>query len=136
MASFKLPREMCYRPCMVGDKKAIFHRWAVDEEVLIKFNAFVDDDKILDICRGIHEDRIVPNYAETEKLTNTYGIVEFEDGTVRGVRPVEISFLDSEGLFRDYDWRKNELIDRTNELRTRNNNDRIFADAIRGKEKK
>lgn len=104
MASFTLPREMVYRPCMVDSKKAIFHRWAVDEEVLIKFNAFIKDDKVLDICRGIREDRIVPKCAETEKLTNTYGIVEFEDGTVRGVRPNEIRFLDSEGLFREYDW--------------------------------
>lgn len=135
MASFNLPREMVYRPCVVDGKKAIFHRWALDEEVLIKFNGFIKNDRLSVICQSIREDRIVPPNTETEKLTNTYGIVEFEDGTVRGVRPVEIRFLDSEGLFRDYDWRKNDLIDRMNELRARNENDRIFADAIRGKEK-
>lgn len=104
MASFELPREMCYRPCMVGDKKAMFHRWAVDEEVLIKFNGFIKNDRLAMLCQSIREDRIVPPNTETEKLTNTYGIVEFEDGEVRPVRPVEIRFLDSEGLFQEYDW--------------------------------
>lgn len=104
MAAFTLPYELKHRQCMVDGKKAIFHRWAVDEEVLIKFNAFIKDDKVSDICRGIREDRIAPKCVETEKLTNTYGIVEFEDGEVRGVRPAEIRFLDSEGLFREYDW--------------------------------
>ena len=104
MASFTLPREMVYRPCMVDGKKAIFHRWAVDEEVLIKFNGSFKNKRIEMICCAIREDRVIPQYVDTEKLTNTYGIVEFENGTVRGVRPVEIRFLDSEGLFKDYDW--------------------------------
>lgn len=107
MASFNIPREIRYRPCMVDGKKAIFHRWAADEQVLIKFTHFIKDDEIYMICRAIREDHIVPHGATTEKLTNTYGIVEFENGEVEAVRPVRIRFLDSAGLFREYDWSEN-----------------------------
>lgn len=53
------------------------------------------------------------------ELTKTYCSVAFVDNAIRMER-------------ERYKKSRRELIDRMNELRARNENDRIFADAIRG----
>lgn len=62
-----------YRACYVRGKKALFHRWG---------------DKV----------RVYP-----EQMSNTVGIVEFEDGTVDEVFPREIRF-DCNQRFGEMAW--------------------------------
>jgi hypothetical protein len=56
------------RPCLVSGKKALFHRWGSD----IAFNGL--NERVGDII---------------------IGIVEFEDGSVNTVYPVQIRFIDN-----------------------------------------
>ena len=71
------------RNCMVGDRKAVFHRWIDDERLLIKSNsiAFISDSDIIPPCAGV------------EKITNTLALVEFCDGTIKKVNPELIRFI-------------------------------------------
>jgi len=57
-----------YRPCLIKDKKALFHRWE-------------DHSVIGGIIEG--------------QTRSTYGIVEFESGEVKRVYPNNITFCDS-----------------------------------------
>ena len=99
-----------YRPCMVGDKKALFHRWAVDEDALLRFDMLLKYERIQEVRKIIEKEKVVPSGVHVEKLINTYGIVEYEDGTVEAVRPVLIKFLDSGNLFHENAlfWRTEE----------------------------
>lgn len=69
-----------YRPCIVDGKKALFHRWT-------DFANVVGESPL----RGGHS---------AGQIHRVYGIVEFEDGTVKEVEPYTIKFTDS--LFFEY----------------------------------
>ena len=62
------------RPCYVAGKKAMFHRWN-------------------EIRNAINESPMVGGHP-AGIIAATYGIVEFEDGTVKNVHPYEIIFSD------------------------------------------
>ena len=64
-----------YRPCIVGGKGALFHRW----------NQF---------CNVVGESALRGG-APAGQISFTTGIVEFTDGTVKEVRPSEIKFCDN-----------------------------------------
>ena len=75
------------RPCMVAthrggkEEKALFHCWGQWCDV-----------RVVDGFRG--------------HVSETYGIIEVEDGTVRSAHPGLIRFLDSP--FDDYAWEKSD----------------------------
>ena len=71
-----------YRPCVVDEKRAMFHRWEQRADV-------VDASPL----RGGHPGG---------QYWITLGIVEYEDRTVDEVLPYKIRFLDSKGLFAQY----------------------------------
>ena len=73
-----------YRPCMVGDKRALFHRWEDKTEIVPPSN-----------LRGGHSGGVV---------RGCMAIVEFEDGYIGEAYPYDVSFLDSEHLFSGYSW--------------------------------
>lgn len=66
--------DMNLRPCKVNDKKALFHRWNEVRQVVPPSNLI-----------GGHNGGLI---------SQTFGIVEFEDGTVKECYPNEIKFLD------------------------------------------
>lgn len=76
MNGIKITREI--RPCFANEKKALFHMWAENCEVILRLNGKADSIK------------------------KVMGIVEFEDGSVNMVYPQHIKFLD--GKFHDYIW--------------------------------
>lgn len=84
MARLNLPLEIRYRPCMVGGRKAIFHKWSHWSEIVEP-----------SLAVGGHPGGVVSGDLAT---------VEFEDGTVTKVYPEKIRFLDSAVLFDEYDW--------------------------------
>lgn len=84
----KIEFEPRLRPCMVAsrkggeEKRAFFHCW----------NQWSDATGVVPL-QGGHS---------VGQVSKTYGIVEFEDGTVKNVYPQLIRFLD--GSFDDYLW--------------------------------
>lgn len=63
------------RPCMVDGDKGIFHFWGITAEVIAP-----------SMMVGGHPGG---------QLAETYGLVEFTDGSVRRVVPTKIRFLDT-----------------------------------------
>ena len=92
---FKINQEL--RPCFVDGKKALFHRWADKEKLIIQ-------SKCIQSPRA---GRIDLNYFNSfddshnlYKLKNIVAIVEYEDGTVAEVEPSKIKF--ATGIFNEY----------------------------------
>lgn len=63
-----------YRPCIVNDKKAVFHRWH-------------------EFCNVIEASPLIGG-APAGQIKYTLGTVEFEDGTIEEVAPHKIKFED------------------------------------------
>ena len=68
------------RPCMVREKRAMFHGWAELEKPVIENNIVVG------CIRAVN------------------AVVELEDGSVKCVRPEGIRFLDTAEKMSEYDW--------------------------------
>ena len=104
-----------YRPCIVRqhgktgyknfELKGLFHKW---------INGPMKSDQLKKIIDEAREFNIFPQEISTIVLTNTLGIVELEDGTILEAAPFEISFLDSEELFKEYV--EKEELDATKQL--------------------
>ena len=87
------------RPCFVDGKKALFHRWADKENLIIQSKAI----------QNPRAGRIDLNYYNAfddshnlYKLKNIVAIVEYEDGTVAEIEPTSIKFV--AGIFNDYSF--------------------------------
>lgn len=72
MSGFKVETEL--RPCMVGNKKALFHTWSHISQIVPP-----------SMMVGGHSGGVV---------ADTYGVVEFEDGNVKRCEVSEVQFLD------------------------------------------
>ena len=83
-----------YRPCYVNDKKALFHRWADKEQVIIKVNCNVPYDKAKTIAEYAIKNFVLDNDCDVEKVAGVFAIVEYEDGTIAEVDPIKIRFAD------------------------------------------
>lgn len=75
------------RPCKAGSLNGLFHRW-IEEADVIEPSLMI----------GGHPGGVV---------RMTFGIVEFEDGTIDKIVPSKISFLDNK--FNEYNF-KTEVI--------------------------
>ena len=82
------------RPCYANNRKALFHRWIDKEQLIIKFSEYLYKDTIMDIYREYRQSGLLPNSCKTEKITMSFAIVEYEDGTVAEVEPLKIRFAD------------------------------------------
>ena len=93
MSSNNIKIEFELRPCMINMVSNSL--WAADKEIGMKTN----EQKALFHKWVEYENRI--------SLTNQkciYGLVEYENGEVALVEPEKIRFLDSAGLFDQYNW--------------------------------
>lgn len=70
------------RPCMIDDRKAIWHRWMTRKEV-------------------IPPSPMLGGHGGGE-IQDTFALVEFEDGTIGEVLPYKVRFLDSGGKFAQF----------------------------------
>lgn len=110
MPSNNIKIEFELRPCMVTMVSNSL--WVADKEIGIKSN----ERKALFHKWVEYENRI--------SLTDQkciYGLVEYENGVVALVEPEKIRFLDSAGLFDQYNWGidtgSGELVQVSTELR-------------------
>lgn len=84
------------RPCYVDGKKALFHKWAQKDDIIVKTDGFFVS------MRGIKEIKLykkggtLQKKYENIKISKTIGIVEYADGTIAEVAPTNIKFADNE----------------------------------------
>lgn len=94
------------RSCVVGNRAGMFHRWIDKEQAIISADVLmrkVDYEKMIKIYKS---DGFLPCGASVKIINNTFGLVEFEDGTVHEVEPTSICFTDAVGeqLHFDFHW--------------------------------
>ena len=98
--AYKIAQKL--RPCYANNKKALFHRWIDKDQYIVKFQANISynsKEKIIDEFKATG---ILPNFCDTEMKTETFAIIEYEDGTVAEVRPTEMRFADNK--ISEYDF--------------------------------
>lgn len=101
-----------YRICKVDNKKALFHCWSNKDTFLLKIKSSLRPAEQWAVKKAFEEMlecsntmQLIPDNLEVIGNTNKFGgIVEFEDGTIKMVQPTDITFLDSEGIFSEYDF--------------------------------
>lgn len=93
------------RPCYVKGRKGIFHQWFEKTDVIIvpERSTLVNYGKAEEAKRHYKNTGVIPNGFTSEQVTNTYALIEFEDGHIEEIPPVTITFLNT-GEFKDYDW--------------------------------
>lgn len=96
--------DISYRPCTVKGRRALFHKWIVNEDILVKCRGPYSSDIWLKESEVIRKKRMIPPHNDIEKVTNTFALVEFEDGSVEKVRVEDIRFLDSRSRFESYSF--------------------------------
>lgn len=85
-----------YRTCTVGGVKAIFHRWAEKEDMFIKtMGCYRKQDLLEKLRKSIETCRVLTGGESIEKIRNTVAIVEFADGHIEEVNPVDVKFQDT-----------------------------------------
>lgn len=94
------------RPCYVGGRKGMFHRWIDKEDILLKSNVYVKSDEIEKAIAKFNKTGHVPLGFEMERVKNTYALIEFEDGHMEEIPPTTITFCDSDMYFRSFIWNK------------------------------
>lgn len=92
------------RPCKVKNRKGLFHTWITSDDVYVKINRLAKSDMLGRIESQVRDNHIVSGPDEITTVTNTFALVEFEDGSVEKVRVEDIRFLDSRGRFESYSF--------------------------------
>ena len=90
------------RPCLVNKKRALFHRWITEDQMFAKFFTRLRAEEQIKQKIDIETNHVVPVQNDIEKITNTYALVEFEDGAIEKVKPEDVKFLDSGNKFQEY----------------------------------
>lgn len=95
------------RQCYANNRKALFHKWVENDEVLLKINGIVR----LNVLKELNEHRnelisnnVYSSNCTPEVIKRTYALVEFEDGTLDYIDPKSIRFIDGKSYFDDYCW--------------------------------
>lgn len=83
MALWSIEVKGALRPCMVKDRKALFHRWSDKAEVL------APSPRVGGHTGG--------------QLYQTVAIVEYDDGSVHEAYPSEIRFLDTPWQMEEFE---------------------------------
>lgn len=91
---FNRPELEPFRPCEADGKPAIFHRWVQEDKALLQMESRLPFDVVMEIKRDFNLHGFAPANAKIEKISQTFALVEYEDGTVRKVEPEVIQFTD------------------------------------------
>ena len=92
MARFLIDRVDSRRPCVIketnGKQKCLFHRWSQESWIVPP-----------SLLKGGHTGGTV---------STIMAVMEFEDGSVRLIKPNAFKFCDSNGGFLDFSWEKED----------------------------
>ncbi len=101
------------RPCWVRGQKALFHRWAVTDDIILSVSTFASPDQRERLQRELAEELtnpapIIPNFAKATKVEKVTGLVEFEDGHMERVNPEQVCFIDTIDRLAEIAWPDSE----------------------------
>lgn len=82
------------RICEADGRPAFFHRWVQDDKALLRISIFTTQAEAEEIKQTLDVKGYVPGGADIEKISQTFALVEFSDGTVGKVEPEKIKFTD------------------------------------------
>lgn len=88
-----------YRHCVVGGRKALFHRWVESDKVILEQLVLRKKDSLDDAMDVFNNFGIVSPGMTTKVIKSFYGLVEYEDGAMEKVDPEKIKFKDSDYMF-------------------------------------
>lgn len=89
-----------YRPCVVGGRKALFHRWVESDKVIFENVALMSHEMKAEQINQFKNFGMVDNMCTKLRIIKSfYGLVEYGDGTVEKVDPEKIVFKDSDHMF-------------------------------------
>lgn len=83
------------RPCVVGNRAGMFHRWIDKEQEIITINLILNKKDLDKTIKEYETTGFLPKGSSVQVMRNTFGLVEYEDGTVYAVDPVTIRFTDA-----------------------------------------
>jgi hypothetical protein len=90
------------RPCLVNGTKALFHRWAEKDQIILKAMAGMSEEKIVSARKKFEEIGVVPRALDVEHVKGVFALVEFENGVTMEVEPSLVQFLDAGAKFAQY----------------------------------
>lgn len=91
-----------YRPCVVGGRKALFHRWVESDKIFFNIEGFCSKETLERVTRHYKDhDILFDGTTRIDKAKIFYGLVEYEDGTMEKVDPEKIKFKDSARKFKE-----------------------------------
>lgn len=88
--------ELQARPCEVDGVPALFHRWAEDDDPLLKLECLRNGEAVGAAYKLYKQHGIIGLEFSVNVIRKTYALVEYKDGTVHMVAPELIRFVDKE----------------------------------------
>ena len=88
--------ELQARPCEVDGIPALFHRWADEDEPLLKLDVFCHTNARAQIYDQYKQHGVIGPEFSVNVIRKTYALVEYQDGTVHLVAPELVTFTDKE----------------------------------------
>lgn len=89
-----------YRPCVVGGRKALFHRWVESDKALFENVALMSYEMKAEQINQFNNFGMVDNMCTKLRIIKSfYGLVEHGDGTMEKVDPEKIVFEDTREKF-------------------------------------
>lgn len=104
MASSEIKIKLPYRQCLVGGNRAMFHNWIKESQVILNLNSNLSPYAIEQIMDDLKYGKYVPMNVDPLITETCVGLVEFENGEIKKVKPENIKFLDGKELFEVYSW--------------------------------
>jgi len=94
------------RPCIVNGQKALFHKWAETENVILKFNGLATAETIQKAKKEFLRGGVISSEFSPEKIKAVVALVEYEDGQMDEVKATAVRFIDN--AHSDYDFTERE----------------------------
>lgn len=82
------------RPCEVDGQACLFHRFVDENNVLIKVDGFTRPEVETVLRARFEQNRVVPGGCSVETVRDTYALVEYPDGSLHKVAPLDVRFTD------------------------------------------
>lgn len=84
------------RLCEVGGKVCTFHRFIEDPKVFLKINTLIRESDWRSLYERYKTEGLVPYYCSLEVVPRTVALIEYPDGSIGKVDPIEVCFINKE----------------------------------------